>query len=61
MGIVEGEPDHTGLASMARAVQRLFQRGQSGAGTADHWGPERDDKASSSEPPDGKETSGTEH
>jgi hypothetical protein len=34
MGIVEGEPDHTGLGSMARALQRLL-RGLSGAGTAD--------------------------
>jgi hypothetical protein len=60
MGIVEGEPDHTGLASMARALQRLLLRGRSGAGTTDDWGLERDGKASSPESSDGKETSGTE-
>jgi hypothetical protein len=40
MGIGEGEPDHTGLGSIARALQGLL-RGASGAGTADHrdrWG-----------------------
>jgi len=61
MHIVEGEPDHTGLGIMARALQRLL-RGRSGAGTADHGGSdERDGKASTPEPPDRKETSGTEH
>jgi hypothetical protein len=61
MGIVEGEPDHTGLGRMARALQRLLLRGQSGGGTTDHWGPKRDGKASTPEPPDRNETSGTEH
>jgi hypothetical protein len=60
MGIVEGEPDHTGLGSMARALQRLL-RGLSGAGTAGNHGPERDGKTSTPEPSDRKDTSGTEH
>lgn len=59
MGIVEGEPDHTGLGSMARALQRVL-RGLSGAGTADHRGSERGGKASTPEPPDREETRGTE-
>jgi hypothetical protein len=60
MGIVEGEPDHTGLGSMAWALQRLL-RGVSGAGTADHRDREWDRKPSTPEPPNRKETSGTEH
>jgi len=58
--IVEGEPDHTGLGIMARALQRLL-RGLNGAGTADHGDPEPDRKASTPESPSRKETSGTDH
>jgi hypothetical protein len=55
MGIVEGEPDHTGLGAWVRALQRLLRRWQRSRRDRD---PERDRKAPTPELPNGKKPQG---
>jgi hypothetical protein len=60
MTVVEGEPDHTGLGELARALRRLFRRWERAHPNRDSGGLTREQQTTATRSPGSDEDSGAE-